>query len=201
MQKSLITLTLAIVVLVAPRALATEEPLPHTPNTSQTVTSTLTAEVVAPVVPEVVRSREDTLPVRVSIPKISLDDPIQNMGVLKNGDLDVPNGKTNNVGWYKDGTIPGQQGSAVFDAHVFAAFKNLNKLKAGDDIYVTQSDGAQLHFKVEETKLYKLGNLSPQTLFARADKKRLNLITCAGNLTADRSTYDHRLVVYAVLIE
>jgi hypothetical protein len=34
-------------------------------------------------------------------------------------------------------------------------------------------------------------------IFNRNDAARLNLITCHGQLTADRSTYTHRLVVYA----
>jgi hypothetical protein len=37
-------------------------------------------------------------------------------------------------------------------------------------------------------------------LFNRADTARLNLITCAGSLTRNRTTYDHRLVIYTKLV-
>ena len=35
-------------------------------------------------------------------------------------------GTTSQVGWYKYGTLPGAIGNAVLDAHVFAAFANIN---------------------------------------------------------------------------
>lgn len=149
--------------------------------------------------PPVVVARD--LPARVIIPSIYLDAPIQPMGINYKGELDVPNGKTGNVGWYKDGTSPGEVGSAVFDAHVFAAFKKLAYVKPGSDVYVVTTSGKRLHFIVEDAKTYALKNLSPQTLYGLNDKERLNLITCAGKLTADRSTYDHRLVVYTSLVD
>lgn len=197
MLKTFAVLLVSAIALFAPSATATEAPLPLVPNTA---IATDTPAVLFPTARNA-RSREDAAPVRVSIPSIALDSPIQNVGLTKNNEMDVPDGSTNSVGWYRAGTTPGEQGSAVFDAHVFAAFAQLDKLKAGDDIYVTAKDGAVLRFRVEEAVLYKLGALPPELLFNRADKKRLNLITCAGSLTADRSTYTHRLVVYAVLVE
>ncbi len=140
-------------------------------------------------------------PVRVSIPSIGLNDPIERMGVLSNGELNVPNGSTDNVGWYAAGTRPGQMGSAVLDAHVFAAFSNLKYVKPGDSIYITDVDGTVLHFVVQISEVFKLANLTSNYLFNRDDARRLTLITCAGHLTPDHSTYDHRLVVSAVLAQ
>lgn len=147
------------------------------------------------------RSRADMTPVNVSIPSIGLNDAVQKMGILKNGELAVPSGNTQNVGWYAAGTVPGQVGSAVFDAHVFAALKNLRNVSVGDSIYVTDADGTVLRFVVETTKVFKLGDLSANYLFNRADARRLTLITCAGQLTPDHSTYTERLVVSAVLAD
>ncbi|MDB5254480.1 MAG: class sortase [Parcubacteria group bacterium] len=138
-------------------------------------------------------------PIRLVIPAIKLDSPIKGMGINSKGELEVPSGKTNSVGWHKAGTVPGQIGSAVLDAHVFAAFAKLKNLKPGNDIYVITSTNQKLHFTVKAAKTYALKDLSPVTLFAQNDARRLNLITCAGSLTKDRSTYDHRLVVYATL--
>lgn len=154
-----------------------------------------------PEAPTKPRTAADMQPVRVVIPSISLNDPIQNMGVLKNGELNVPSGKTKNVGWYAAGTLPGEVGSAVLDAHVFAAFKNLRYVKPGDSIYITDADGTQLHFIVQTSEVFTLGALSADYLFNRSDARRLTLITCAGRLTPDHSTYDHRLVVSAVLAQ
>ncbi len=140
-------------------------------------------------------------PVKVIIPAIGLNSSVLALGKDKTGNMEVPSGKTTNVGWYKYGTLPGNVGSAVLDAHVFAAFSKLNKLKVGDDIFVMTANNSILHFKVDLAKTYPLNSLSAATLFGQNDAKRLNLITCAGALTADHSTYDHRLIVFAKLIE
>ena len=172
---------------------------PLVPNTA--VASGETVPVPTPTVTAKEEIKELGTPVRVRIPKIGLNSPIQNMGVTKDGDLDVPDGSTKNVGWYAAGTKPGEKGSAVLDAHVFAAFKNLRYALPGTDIYIDTSSGETLHFKVEESTVYPLANVPADQLFNRDDKNRLNLITCAGKLTADKKTYDHRLIAYAVLVE
>ncbi len=123
------------------------------------------------------------------------------MGLTKDGNLDVPSGKTNNVGWYAKGTLPGEMGSAVLDAHVYAAFSNLHKVVRGDTIYVAMQDGTTQEFKVVGTKVYELSELSGDELFNRKGGRYLHLITCAGTLTQDKSTYTHRLVVYAELAD
>jgi len=140
-------------------------------------------------------------PVRLSIPAIELNNPVVPMGIDKNGDLDVPAGDTKDIGWYAKGVVPGTIGSAVMDAHVFAAFSRLHEVKEGDDIYVVMADGSRLRFVVERAKVYKLEDLSPDELYNRKDGRYLHLITCAGELTDDNSTYTHRLVVYAKLAD
>jgi sortase (surface protein transpeptidase) len=140
-----------------------------------------------------------SVPVRLLIPAIGLDDPIVSVGLTESNAMDVPSGKTNNVGWLSGGPKPGAIGSAVLDAHVFAAFARLKDVPVGSDIYVLTEAGTELHFIVRESLLYKLSELSPDLLFGRNDARRLNLITCAGQLTPDHSTYDHRLVLFAEL--
>ncbi len=139
-------------------------------------------------------------PVQVYIPSIKLNSAIKPVSTNAKGELDVPSGKTNNVGWYKYGTAPGNIGSAVLDAHVFAAFKNLHRLKPGSDIYIAMSDKKVLHYVVAEAQTYPLALLSPQTLFAQNDTARLNLITCAGKYIASKGTYDKRHIVFAKLV-
>ncbi len=139
-------------------------------------------------------------PVRLIIPSIGLNAAIDPMGLNDKGEMDVPEGTSPNVGWYKHGTIPGNVGSAVIDAHVFAAFEELRNLKVGEEVIVENADGTRLSFTVDDSEVYRLGELSSGQLFSRRDARRLNLITCAGDPTADGSTYTHRLVVYTTLI-
>ncbi len=139
-------------------------------------------------------------PLALTIPSIDFDASVIEVGLNNKGEMDVPSGTSSDVGWYKYGTEPGEVGSAVIDAHVYAAFKDLDQVEVGDSIYVTGNTGEQLHFVVEEVATTKLEQTSAARLFNRIDKARLNLITCAGTYVASRGTYDHRLVVYAVLV-
>jgi hypothetical protein len=139
-------------------------------------------------------------PAWIFAPAIGLLAPIEGVGTNAKGEMDVPSGYTNNVGWYQYGVRPGEQGTAVLDAHVFAAFKNLDKLPIGSDIYIYMSSGRLLHYVTKASQFYALSTLSPYTLFAPTTSKQLNLITCAGSLTWDGSTYSHRLIVSAELV-
>ncbi len=136
----------------------------------------------------------------IVIPSIELDDVVINVGLNDKGEMAVPDGSTNNVGWWKDGTVPGQDGSAVMDAHVFAAFKRLHELAAGDDIYIINENAQKLHFVVDETKYYALADMPLEYIFHRAGGSHLDLITCAGTFQRSMGTYDHRLVVYSTLV-
>ncbi len=140
-------------------------------------------------------------PVRLIIPSINLDTSIISVGLNSKGEMAVPSGSTSHVGWYKHGPKPGQRGSAVLDAHVFAAFDDLRYLKVGSDVIVQTSSGQRLRFVVRESTVYRLNELTSKMLFGRGGDRWLNLITCAGKLTSDGSTYTHRLVVYSSFAE
>ncbi len=139
-------------------------------------------------------------PVRLIIPAIGLNAPVEPVGINVSGEMAVPDGSTKDVGWYKHGTIPGNVGSAVIDAHVYAAFENLRHLKTGSEVIVENANGDRLKFVVNDSRVYQLGELTSGMLFGKRDARRLNLITCAGERTADGSTYTHRLVVYTTLV-
>ena len=70
------------------------------------------------------------IPVHIRDVAIGLDASIVGVGLNEKGEMAVPSGESNNVGWYESGTVPGNYGSAVFDAHVFAAFSQLQYAKA-----------------------------------------------------------------------
>lgn len=126
---------------------------------------------------------------------------MQGVGVNERGEMDVPSGESNNVGWYEHGKLPGENGTAVLDAHVFAAFRDLHKVQPGEYIYIFMQSGKILSFMVKEKALYSLSTLSPHTLFEPTNtSKKINLITCAGNWNPFAATYDHRLIVSAELV-
>lgn len=176
---------------------------PQIPDTNNRQTMSASIISVKPVQPLQRKPRNTSpiaeTPVRLTIPSISLDTMIDPMGLNGVGELDVPPGTSSHVGWWKGGQKPGQMGSAVLDAHVFAAFQNLNSVPVGADIIVETVSGQRLRFVVQESTVFRLSQLTPAMLFGRNGDRWLNLITCAGNSVGD--TYSHRLIVYSKFVE
>lgn len=148
---------------------------------------------------------EAAQPDRLTIPEIGVDADIQYVGITAGGNMGVPSNFTD-VGWYKYGTVPGQLGSAVIDGHVDNAigldgvFKNLEKLRVGDEVFVETKGGRKLRFVVTEVTTYGYKEVPNDRLFSRTDARRLNLITCGGSWIKTEKTYDERVVVYTVLV-
>jgi LPXTG-site transpeptidase (sortase) family protein len=144
-------------------------------------------------------------PALLSIPAIKLEAPIAHTGITSRGTMAVPVSYSQ-VGWYRYGTAPGQQGSAVMAGHVdngaglSAVFADLEALKRGDEIIVETAEGERIRFAVEGVRQYPYQEVPEEEIFGRADEARLNLITCAGEWLAEKETYSERLVVYAVRV-
>lgn len=148
-------------------------------------------------------------PSRLRIPKLEIDSNIQHVGITSKGNMGVPVGKDKwvDVGWYKLGPKPGQIGNAVISGHLDnaigmnAVFSDLERLEAGDELIVKDASGKEIKFRVTHKGTYDYREAPLQDIFGPTDKKRLNLITCAGDWIQSKKTYSHRLVVYSEAIE
>lgn len=144
-------------------------------------------------------------PVRLAIPKIEVDTKIQEVGITKNGNMAAPNNFVD-AGWYKYGTLPGNQGSAVIAGHVDngvglpAVFYDLKNLEPGDEIFVTNDEDEMLRFTVTGSRIYDY-NAKADDVFTDKSGKLLKLITCSGVRIPALRTRDKRLVVTAILSE
>jgi len=142
-------------------------------------------------------------PVRLKIPTINVDAAVEQVGVDSQGRVAAP-ARTDNVGWYKLGTAPGDAGDAVMDGHLDwydgpAVFWRLGKMKVGDQIMVLREDGTQAKFVVDATSVMPY-DASTDGLFTKSGPPALTLITCAGTWDRQRGTYLQRLVVHAYLV-
>lgn len=142
------------------------------------------------------------VPVRIMIPSIGINAPIERVGLKPDGSMDVPKDPMN-TGWYELGPRPGEIGSSVIDGHVDwwygapAVFPNLRNLKAGDSITIQDEFGTTFSFVVRETRTYN-ATANASDVFASYDgRSHLNLITCAGVWDYNSSQYSNRLVVFA----
>lgn len=200
-SRILISVSFASFVLAIPMIEhAASWPTPGTPNTAGVMPAEQQALIDEAFYEERHPDPSD-YPARLIIPSIRLDSKVREVGVTSNGEMDVPDGKTMDVGWYRYGTTPGDTGSAVMDAHVYAAFAKLRYAKIGDDIYVVNMKGEKLHFRVTDSRVYSIDEIPLEDIFANSNGRRLNFITCARKFIPSLNTYSHRLVVYTELVE
>ena len=142
-------------------------------------------------------------PTRLIVPNIGVNASIENIGILPNGDLATPTKSPwENVGWYYQGTRPGEMGSAVIAGHLDrpggapAVFWSLRNLQPGNMVMVVNTTGATLRFKVTRVTSYPPNQAPLQDIFANNGGKYLNLITCAGDWIPSEHQTTLRLVVY-----
>jgi LPXTG-site transpeptidase (sortase) family protein len=141
------------------------------------------------------------------IPAIGVDAPIEPVGVTSDRVLNVPQkNQWTGVGWYKDGPVPGQAGSAVIDGHldrpggVPAVFWKLNQLHIGDMVTVIGTPSKALHFQVVQVQAYQPNKAPLEKIYGDTSGRYLNLITCAGEWIPSRHQTAERLVVYTKLV-
>jgi LPXTG-site transpeptidase (sortase) family protein len=142
------------------------------------------------------------LPIRLKIPKINVDTPIESVGLTLQGAMDAPK-IPSDVAWFNLGSRPGEIGSAVISGHygwknnIAAVFDNLSKLKKGDKVYIEDEKGIVITFVVRETKKYSSNADASDVFTSHDEKSHLNLITCGGVWNKTLKSYSNRLVVFA----
>lgn len=146
---------------------------------------------------------EGVVPVRVRIPAIDLDSPLEDLGTADGVLLppDVPE----SAGWYTEGTVPGNRGPAVIAGHVDsgvagAVFRDLDELADGDAVEVEMSDGTVLTFRVDRTQVVsqQQAQFPTSAVYGPVPDAQLRLITC-HTFDPDRARYVDNLVVFATL--
>lgn len=142
-------------------------------------------------------------PVGLRIDRIFIDDPVIEVGLEDDGELEVP-GATE-IGWYRYGAAPGHEGATVLAAHVtwngeYGPFLNLGELEPGDLVQVTIEDGSERVYEVVERTMYDKDGLPRDRIWRNSGPETLVLITCGGDFNPDINRYRQNIVVYAVPI-
>lgn len=143
-------------------------------------------------------------PIKIVIPKLSVDAKIEYVGILADGTMGVPKGP-NEVAWYSLGVAPGTIGNSVMAGHsgwknnLPAVFDKLDKLKKGDKIIIEDVRGMTITFIVSGSQSYE-PTIDAKEIFIGSDgKSHLNLITCTGLWDQSTNSHNKRLVVFADL--
>ncbi|WP_330269659.1 class F sortase [Streptomyces griseorubiginosus] len=144
-------------------------------------------------------------PVRLLIPKISVDAPFTQLAIGPTGQLQPPPAaNTNLVGWYADGASPGETGTSIIAGHVdtatsAAVFARLGELRKGDVFHVDRADGSRASFTVDSAETFAKDDFPSQRVYGDTAQAQVRLITCAGDYDHSVKDYTDNLVVFAHL--
>lgn len=145
-------------------------------------------------------------PVRLLIPKISVDAPFIPLEIDSSGQLEAPpSDDVNLVGWHADGATPGETGTSIIAGHVDTAaspavFAELSDLRKGDVFHVVRADRRRATFVVDSTETFEKANFPDRRVYADASDAQVRLITCAGAYDRAAKDYTENLVVFAHLV-
>lgn len=140
-------------------------------------------------------------PVRISIPRIGVDASMTDLGIAKDGVIEVPTDPAQ-AGWLDTTPAPGQQGPAVIAGHVDsltgpAVFYELTSLHVGDPITVTRQNGSKVTFTVDGVRTYAKSAFPTREVYGPVPGPVLRLITCGGDYVKADGGYQANVVVYA----
>ncbi len=142
-------------------------------------------------------------PVSIVIEDIDVvDATIIPVGVNPDQTFEVP--PADQVGWYRFGPTPGEEGSAVLAAHIAfdgvdGVFRHLADVEVGAVVVVGYDDGTAQRYRIDSVTDYFKEELPPE-LFARDGTPQLALITCGGTFNPQLRSYESNTVAVATPI-
>ncbi|AEE47474.1 peptidase C60 sortase A and B [Cellulomonas fimi ATCC 484] len=142
-------------------------------------------------------------PVRVTVPSVGVDLPVEPVGVDADGTMALP-ASADVAGWYQFGPAPASPaGSTLVAAHVDARstgvgpFSRLRDVAVGAQVDVVQADGTTTAYRVLDVVRIAKEEAPVDTWFDRDGPRRLVLVTCGGAFRRDVGHYADNVVVTA----
>ncbi|MFG6476434.1 class F sortase [Microbacterium sp. P06] len=177
---------------------------PSAPASATTSAPVATTTPDATPVPASPSAEAGLPPGGIRIPAIDLDEPLIDLGITADGDMEVP-ADFDEVGWFTGGGRPGGRGPTVIAAHVDsptgpAVFLRLDQLVPGDEVQVTDTAGTVFTYVVTEVADYPKSAFPTSRVFGAVATDELRLITCGGVFDRTASSYVDNRVVYADLV-
>jgi sortase (surface protein transpeptidase) len=139
-------------------------------------------------------------PVRINIPAIAVDARMEALHRGVDGTLGIP-ANWDDAGWYADGVVPGELGSAVIVGHLDSAragpavFYRLPALHRGDKVLIDMGDGRRRRFVVDSSHEFAKSDFPTPSVYGPSPLAELRLITCIGPYDRANHNYLHNLIV------
>lgn len=144
-----------------------------------------------------------SVPVRMQIAVIGVDSSLMDLGLKADGTMEVPAGGFP-AGWYTGAPTPGELGPAIIAGHVDmkgpGVFYNLHKLRRGDLVTVTRTDGSKPVFRVTLVAQFPKDHFPTSRVYGDIDNAGLRLITCGGSFNSRTGHYEDNVVAFADLV-
>ncbi|MHA7304751.1 sortase domain-containing protein [Arthrobacter sp. TMN-49] len=174
--------------------------------TPATATPPTVAAVASPPAQQLSPVMSASAPVTLTIASIGVRTDLLHLGLRENGSLEVPEdtGDGAPASWYNGSPTPGERGPSVMLGHVNAlggntgVFADLEKLKNGDEIDVSRTDGSIAVFIVDRGALYSKNEFPTLEVYGNTKYAELRLVTCDGYDPAT-GLFDDNYVIYAKL--
>ncbi|PWW23453.1 sortase family protein [Geodermatophilus normandii] len=144
-------------------------------------------------------------PTRVSIPALDMTSRLMDLGLMRDGSMEVPPGAYP-AGWYDRSPTPGELGPAVLAAHVDwagqpGAFSGIDELVPGDEVVVDRADGTSAVFTVDRVEEHPKDEFPTDEVYGDIAHAGLRLITCGGAFDPESGDYLDNVVVFARLTD
>jgi LPXTG-site transpeptidase (sortase) family protein len=151
-----------------------------------------------------VNKKASIRPLRLRIPSIGVDTPLETLGVTRLGRLQPPV-DPQRAGWFPGSAVPGELGPAVVAGHRDskvgpAVFWHLTDLRIGDTVIVTRSDGATVRFEVAQIRRVPRASFPTEQVYGATPDSMLRLITCGGLYDHVHGRYLDNVLVVAVAV-
>ncbi len=156
------------------------------------------------VAPDLLATVQQTArPVWLAVPAIGVRTRLVDLGLNRNGTLQVP-ATTTVAGWFTGSPRPGAAGPAIIAGHVDsrtgpAIFFWLRTLRPGQRIYVGRADGTMAVFTVTSVRMYSKDEFPTAAVYGPVPDAELRLITCGGIFDGSLGSYLSDVVVFARL--
>ena len=140
-------------------------------------------------------------PVALQIPAIGVRTRLVQLGLTRQGTLQVPSSPSV-AGWYTGSPRPGGIGSSIIAGHIDSyrgpgVFYRLRELHPGNRIYVRQADGSLAVFRVTAVNQYPKAHFPAAAVYGPVPDAELHLITCGGTFDYATRSYLSNIVVYS----
>lgn len=139
-------------------------------------------------------------PVEIRIPSIAVQSHIVELGQNADGTVAVPS-SFQDVGWYKYGVTPGQNGPAVFLGHVDSTsgpgiFYRVGALHPGDHVLVTRQDGRTATYTITAVRAYPKSAFPTIDVYGNTAVPTIRLVTCGGTFDSASGHYRSNIIAY-----